>query len=404
MIILFIVGITLIILCIILVLYFVCRNRYENFNDCSNTLHPCEDGKCVDCPDNFECVTVDSDDNYIFNDTKVPPGDYCLPKKNGTECNRYTGRWVWTSSEDGSQTWKCECLYPQLFGNDGDITDCTLKKACQNPLVDGSGNKLVGNSGKSIPENLRGKVWDPVEGDADVLMVNPYTTDNEGNPYFSCVCKCDSNSGKCTTTLPLSPYTCHIDQCWLNQQISGVSVDPNGKVTCNCRLGGGKTIPDGNLAGTCFNPPTYCGEGGGWDPDKKMCICANGKVPVRCGNDKYGLVGQKDINGNEIKCPGNPLGRMCYDPCTALTPCLHGGSCRPKGIDYSCVCPPPGKDGKKWQGKNCGPDFCYISGVKNGITRFNIAGNPYCSGGDQSSCCSNRRTTGRNEGDPCTCD
>lgn len=405
MILIFIAAITLITLCIILVVQFVSKNFNENFNDCSTTLHSCKDGQCIDCPD-FECVTVDSYDNYIFNDTKVPPGDYCLPKKNGTECNRYTGRWVWTSSKDGSQTWKCECLYPQLFGNDEDkgITDCTQKKACQHPSVDGDNGNLVGNKG--IPNKLEGKIWDPVngEGDADVLMVNPYTTDNEGNPYFSCVCKCP------LTALPLTPYACHLDQCWLNQKTPGVIIDPNnGKVTCDCLRGnGGVNIPEGTLEGTCFMPSTYC-VGGGWDPDKKMCRCTSGKTSVKCGNDQYGLVGENDINGNEILCPpGNPVGRMCYDPCTALSSTCKNGSCTPiEEKDYKCKCTPPGKDdGKKWLGKNCGPDFCYTKGTNNGTTRFHNVGqgHAYCSGGaGDALCCSKSRTPGRDDGDPCTC-
>lgn len=365
-------------------IYLCWRHNSETFTtsgsastDCTQTLTPCVNGECINCPDTFECVTVtDSENtNLIFNGGKVPIGQFCLPRKKGNkDCNRYTGRWVWTA--DGEQTWKCECLYPRLFGNDSTITNCTLKKACINPnhpdMDDPAdpniGNKLVGT--KYAPTILQGETWDPIYHEkTEVLMVNPYTTDKDGNPYFSCQCNSNTADVK-MSALPDSPYMCHVDRCWLNNNIKGIAAQPDGTVKCDCSEGGGQTVPEGTLAGTCFNVPLACGDGGTWDATKKMCICnETAGCSVKCGSRQYGLTGDKDVNGDEIMCETNQVGRMCYNMCSEKEPCQNGGTCNPicnekaGGMvpDFSCKCIEDPKTKRKFSGKTC-TDVCYTTG------------------------------------------
>lgn len=401
-----ILGIILIL--ILGVIYFCTIYNSEKFTtstDCNKTLTKCVNGKCINCPNNFECVTVEQEDNYIFNGGKVPVGQYCLPKKGNKACNRYTGRWVWTA--DGDQTWKCECLYPRLFGNNDSTSDCTVKYACNNPTHPDTddptdpkiGNKLIGT--KFAPKNLQGQIWDPAyQEKTEVLMVNPYTTDKDGNPYFDCQCN-SKTSGVAMSALPDSPYMCHVDQCWLGNKINSIVAQPDGTVQCDCASGGtgSENIPEGKLAGACFNASTVCG-GGSWDKDKKMCICQSKGAstvgcPVKCGSKQYGLTGDKDADGNEIMCETNPAGRMCYNMCQDKEPCQNGGKCSPScdggKIDYSCLCVTDPATHKQYKGKNC-DTFCYTKGFQFGSSVCTPPSGPgipptcWC-GGDYTACC-----------------
>lgn len=385
-------------------------------NDCNKTLTPCVNGKCINCPNNFECVTVEENDNYIFNGGKVPVGQFCLPKKGNKQCNRYTGRWVWTA--DGEQTWKCECIYPRLFGNNDTVDDCTVKYACNNPTHPDtddpkdpkSGNKLMGT--KYAPAALQGQLWDPAyQEKIDVLMVNPYTTDKDGNPYFSCQCNSKS-AGVKMSHLPDSPYMCHVDQCWLGNKISGIAIQPDGTVKCDCASGNGQTVPDGTRAGTCFNPATACGDGGTWDATKGMCSCAVG-CSVKCGSKQYGLTGDVDVNGKEIMCETNPAGRTCYNMCQEQELCKNGGTCSPvctvtagKMVpDFSCVCKADPKTQRQFNGKDCS-GFCYTTGHQCSTQHCDISTTGescYCQGNGCGTCCSGIQRIDNSPGGPCFC-
>lgn len=406
-----------------LAIIFIWRYNSEKFTtkstDCNKTLTSCVNGKCINCPSNFECVTVEENDNYIFNGGKVPAGQFCLPKKGNKQCNRYTGRWVWTA--DGNQTWKCECLYPRLFGNSNTTDNCTVKYACNNPTHPDTddptdlkiGNKLMGT--KYAPKNLQGELWDPAyQEKTEVLMVNPYTTDKDGNPYFSCQCNSKS-AGVEMSDLPESPYMCHVDQCWLGNKIAGIAVAPDGTIKCDCSEGGGQIVPEGTLAGTCFSVPLACGDDGTWDATKKMCICKEG-CSVKCGSKQYGLTGDVDVNGKEIMCETNPSGRMCYNMCQEQEPCQNNPvSCTPictvtegKMVpDFSCDCSTDPKTQRQFNGKDCS-GFCYTKGHQCSTQHCDVSTmgeKCYCQGDGCSTCCNppdDRHISGR-QGDPCFC-
>ena len=351
------------------VLVFLCNSgKNESFSeDCTRTLIQCKtDNDCNGCPANFTCREVSEDDNYVFNNVKVPPGNFCIPPDDPEDCNRYSGRWIW-SSEGNQQKWKCECIYPALFGNNADITNCTAKFACTNPNFTDSDDRLKGNrivGTKYAPENLRGKLWDPEYGDSEVLMVNPYTVDEYGNPFFSC--KCDSKSiNKAMTSLPSSPYLCHVDQCFPDNETDGIVIGPTGIISCDCSKGGGnmEKVPEGDKKGLCFDIKVSCGDENTWDNDTNMCKCIEGSFSEKCTNN-YGVKGDIDRNGNEFKCPTNVAGRICVNPCEP-DPCKNDSICSTKTTnggkpDYHCKCKSGFKD------KNCQTP-CKESGKEAGI-------------------------------------
>jgi hypothetical protein len=317
---------------VIVLLYFFIKkpnnnsdnNSYNNYM-CNQTLTPCTDGNCINCSNDFECVDVEESDNYNFNGGKVPKGSYCLPKRQEwATCNRYTGRWVW-SAKDSKQTWTCECLYPNLFANK-DGGDCT--KQTENCT-------LVGKNGET---------WDPLNGtDPNVLEMNPYKIDENGDPYFNCECK------ENTIVLPSDPYVCNENKCFLKgaPPNSPIKVDSTGKVTsCNCEKGGGTgmyTVPEGINQGTCFIASDACGTGNTWNESTNRCECGNTGCPVICNNG-LGVSGEINNRAEEIMCQvDNPAGRMCYNMCDEnLCNSVGTNRCSPNcdtGISsFTCSC------------------------------------------------------------------
>jgi hypothetical protein len=400
------------------VIYICIAYKSEKFtssvNNCNRTLTPCVNGECINCPNNFECLTVTEDDNtnLVFNGGIVPIGKWCLPKKSKKNCNRYTGRRVWTA--DGEQTWKCECLYPRLFGNNSTTDGCIAKYACNNPIHPDTddntnpkiGNKLIGT--EHAPKELQGEIWDPLyQEKTEVLMANPYTTNKDGKPWFSCQCN-SKTAGVEMSRLPDSPYMCHVDQCWLGNKIAGIEAQTDGTVQCDCKGGGGQTIPEGKRAGTCFNVPLACGDGGTWNSTEGMCKCKIG-CSVKCGSKQYGLTGDKDVNGKEIMCETNPAGRMCYNMCEEQEPCQNGGTCTPicteAGPDFSCICTTDTKTQRYFTGKDCS-DFCYTAGHQCSSEHCDstpVGQHCYCQGDGCTKCCNGIKRPDGNDGAPCVC-
>jgi len=390
----------------ILCLFFIClifyiiylsiKSKKEKFTltttpSCSNSLVPCVNGQCINCSSDFECVTIDeTSENYMFNGGKVPIGSYCLPKKTGrTNCNRYTGRWVWTAGET-SQTWKCECLYPNLFYGE----ECTIQKACNNDIYPNPSpelsNKLIGNPNIS---DVKNKVWDPQFSGADVLMINPYKTDINGEPYFICQC---NQTDPIMKNFPNIPYTCNPDTCWRDQKTSSLQINEDGTMLCDCDANtGGSVVTDSTASnkGTCFRDDLVCGVTNTYDQQTQSCKCTNSNCAVKCTNG-FGVTGEPNWFGNIIQCPGNEVGRTCYNTCNDPNTCdpLGTASCIPDcdmKISYKCNC----KDipaGPKYSGDNCN-SVCLNQGAFLGTCRTITSGkvdHVDCDWTLQKKCCS----------------
>jgi hypothetical protein len=257
-----------------------------NDNSCYSILTKCINGNCPNCTDDFECVTVENEGQFIYNNTSIPVGDYCLPKVNKNECNSYTGQWVWVNEPEycgdkGDQCWKCICKYPDLYDNSNGKTDCTNKKACNSPDIPGSIkvknnftiNKLVSTQAltdydKNIPV---GTEWNPLIDTDDpkmleALKINPYNKSEDGKPFFQCDCsKEDSVNHYPYVFLPNDPYVCNVNICDSINPISKAKAtyDPvNNTINCDCSNAGLDVIGvDDNLyKNKCISPGAICKE------------------------------------------------------------------------------------------------------------------------------------------------
>lgn len=373
----------------------------QTASNCFTKLTPCDaQGKCSTCgEENYECINVDIDSSYTFNNIKVPKGQWCLPKKNNNKvCNLYTGRWTWVNDPDYCQTsnqcWKCICLYPELYENSEN--GCMTKLACYNtsldPNVDQSKNYLVGT--KYGP--YEGKKWDPINSDDPVIRVNPYSVDKNGNPFFECSCNPGNNPDKPFIKLPNDPYSCHIDPCWKlnNYAYAGATCDTNtNDCKCECDKHGGYIIPDNDnlkLKNLCFLPESACGTGGTWNDDTNACNCPIG-YNRKCKSNYANIVDTPTCNN-----PLNPVGEECINPCEP-NPCKNNAKCEVRGQDYDCICPdidPPWRYCKSGDKSNRCTDFknccctCLASGTRIGSMDVDADGTPdYDWQYDTTQCC-----------------
>lgn len=264
-----------------------------NDNTCYSILTKCINGNCPNCTDDFECVNVENEGQFIINNTSVPVGEYCLPKVNKNDCNQYTGSWVWVNEPEycgdkGDQCWKCVCKYPDLYDNYGNITDCSDQKACNTPIIPTSINansanneklntnnrlvstKALNDSDKNIPI---GTQWNPLISTSDpniieALKINPYGKSEDGKPYFQCDCSKDDIPQLKQypyVSLPNDPYVCNTNICDPISKVSQAKAEydvVSGTIKCNCASAGLDIIGgDDNLyANTCINGNTVCNE------------------------------------------------------------------------------------------------------------------------------------------------
>lgn len=338
-----------------------------SLSKCVSDLQQCAmDDDCLACDESgkFKCTTVDQEGRYEINGIKVPKGKYCLPRTDAApECNRYTGKWVWSTASDcppdangvfSSQCWKCVCLYPDLFY---DQTDCSTQIACvntsdktfQSPEDQRKRNRLIG----APYAEYAGRYWDPNAVDSigdPVLMENPYATDSKGRPKFYCECDArNARNQKEFIRLPNDPYTCHVDMCYnLGQRLSQTYACKNSKnqpcdpyetpqdctCDCNCILNNSTTRPDGTCqvtAGMCFPGSvnnTYTG-----------CNCGV-YVTTECRSKQKN---QTNLSLPECKDENNPFGQECTNPCGSK-PCGTNGTCvfnRTMPGGYECYCSYP---------------------------------------------------------------
>jgi hypothetical protein len=326
-------------------------------DNCFTKLTPCdENGECSACSlDNYECKTVTKEQAkaklYHINGMNVPEGKWCLPKDhNPRPCNSFTGRYLWVDdpaycnsvTPGRSQCWKCECLYPSLFGDP--TTGCTTKLACQNDSVFSNSveqpeNGLVGtNCAGAIARN---KTWDPTKEQKEagpLYQYTPYDQDKGGKPWFACKCNQQVN-GQFFAQLPGDPYNCHLEPCYksLGYKASGLQncdgtrlCQKRDSCSCSCDSPNVAVSPSGKFANTCVLISQSCSSYG-YDKMIKKCVCPSPTWERTCRNPNTGV----NMDNEELpicKQPENALGSECVDPCEGAT-CQHGAFCISCGTD-----------------------------------------------------------------------
>ncbi len=324
-------------------------------DNCFNNLTACDqNGQCSACSlDNYECKTVTEDQAkaklFHINGINVPAGNWCLPKDlNPRPCNTYTGRYMWVYDPGycGSvipgqtQCWKCECLYPSLFGDP--TTGCTTKLACQNDSpksnsITQSDNNLVSTS--CALSSLKNKTWDPTQNqDNSLFEYTPYDQDKNGNPWFTCACNA-VEKGQYFAQLPGDPYNCHLEPCYksLGYKESGLincdtasNCGAPDSCSCSCDSPNVAMSPSGNFKGTCVLINESCGTFG-YDKQSQKCNCPSPNWEQKCRNPNTGV----NMDNSDLpicKLPENSLGSECIDPCSEAT-CQHGSYCISCGSD-----------------------------------------------------------------------
>ncbi len=396
---------------------------------CWNKLTPCDSkGECSACDiSEYECKNI-TNEKYTFNGINVPQGKWCLPKHRNKEtvCNPMTGRWVWTYDPEycfetggGSQCWKCECLYPNLFTNPKQ--GCEISVACQNDSIRNfnRGTEQKGNflqATKYAPKEISGCVWgidEPKPECKNITNYTPYDKDSNGNPYFACVCGNSDNQK--FINLPNDPYTCHLEPCssYIGSTGNFTVCDENGNCSCSCPENFAKS-PNGKFENECVLISGSCGSFG-FNSETGQCTCGEGPYWERtCKSSLTGVNEKKNVP--ECVNPENALGSECYNPCEDMdclndAPCISCGkdsyktlpSCRLAGdgsllsdedasqVHAKCLC----ELGKKFPNENLSGfhgDKCQFRCLADGteLSHYNAFGGSGGSTCDGACCCSGR--------------
>ena len=304
-----------------------------NSSSCKDTLKSCknDDTECSECEGggdshSFVCTEVKKGEKVEYNGNTVPEGKWCLPSgKNKNECGTYTGKYVWADI-NGTQEWKCACLYPDLFGG----SDCKTQYACKKEGTETPG-ELIDKYGNS---------WDPNKENFEE-QGTPYDYDERGNPKYICNC---GDSGT-HTLLPNDPYRCHLNPCvgedetkknpntvakkLLPTSNRNTIFEKNPNWKCNC----GSYDEDlkyfdvySNINGACYK--SNCGGNdelvsGTWSQENLSCgdckYTQDGNAyPIFNGNNVHNYntdVIKRDGVQEEILYGPNPSGSYCKSPC-----------------------------------------------------------------------------------------
>lgn len=211
----------------------LCTNQQDCISACTD-----KNGKCY-----YSCQEIKHPNTYYLG-TKLEVGkSYCLPNiaqfNDIQKCGTYTGRIVWAKNPDGTLSWQCQCLYPDLFGE----SDCTYQSAC----------KMENDNGKTVFGSLKdskGNIFsasDSPPGD----VKTPYDLNADGTPRFKCSCIFEDNNGYSGFySKDDDPFTCNKDIC-----ASGVSTADDAKFdpktnTCICK----NPMVKSNISGFCYPP------------------------------------------------------------------------------------------------------------------------------------------------------
>lgn len=338
-------------------------------DSCWNTLTKCDtNGECSACSlDEYECKTVSQEQAdakfYHYNGINVPAGKWCLPKDHNPNptCNTYTGRYMWVFDPEycnsitpgKDQCWKCECLYPSLFGDP--TTGCTAQLACQNDST--MSNTLEQKDNQLTPSKCalstlqgQGLVWNPgieQKNTGPLYQYTPYDTDLQGNPMFTCDCRANVG-GQYFSELPGDPHTCHLEPCYKSLGYSSKGLDnctddcgKPASCSCACESTNVAMSPSGKYKGTCVLIGNSCSNFGYIKNEDQtgQCDCPPPNWEQKCRSPNTGVNMDKPELPECVQ-PENALGSECVDPCEGAV-CEHGAvcvSCGPNAWENNPMC------------------------------------------------------------------
>lgn len=281
---------------------------------CVNTIKQCKDNSdCADCGTNYECETIDKNTNVEINNKQISDGKYCLPKGiQDIGCNNYTGKYVW-SYDGGKQNWKCQCIYPDLFGGD----DCSKQFACKINGID------LSKQENNYLQNQRTKdKWDPNDENFDSSN-SPYdmdTLNKFSSPLFKCNCGIINMSATeqlNTVNLPQDPYNCYLNPCNVEHRAEGVTENAWDKENLTCNCGNQSNIFKSNVTGQCLMCPKY-----DWDKKNNACNCnTDTEERILCNDpETYIRNGMPDCPKDRNTIGGSYCKNLCED-----TNCMING-------------------------------------------------------------------------------
>jgi len=244
----------------------------ENAGDCS-TLCAIKQGQSNY---SYSCHTVDHPNTYYLGSKLEVGKSYCLPNiseiNDISDCGTYTGRIVWSKNPDNTLSWKCQCLYPDIFSG----SNCTQQIACTMDYMDG----VIPKKSIGVLKDKDGKVWSGTDAPpAD--SKTPYDTLPDGTPRFTC--SCGDKGGFYSTND--DPFTCNEDICLSGSGHSDTAKFDTKTNKCVC-------LPptyQSNISGFCY----------GLDATDPLCNLNPNGDGCRYGID----IAYVDVNNNNAKVP-----------------------------------------------------------------------------------------------------
>lgn len=206
----------------------ICTNSNDCVSSCTD-----KDGKCY-----YSCQQITHPNTYYLG-TKLEVGkSYCLPNisqfNDVSNCGTYTGRIVWAKNPDGTLSWQCQCLYPDLFYG----SDCTKQISCtmnykdQNGIPQSTIGQLVDSNGNVFSSS------NAPPGD----VKTPYDLTSDGTPRFKCSCL------KGFYTTDNDPFTCNQDICSSGVSTADDAYFDQNTNSCVCK----PPLYKSNISGFCY--------------------------------------------------------------------------------------------------------------------------------------------------------
>ena len=244
----------------------------ENAGDCS-TLCAAKQGQSNY---NYSCHTVKHPNTYYLGSKLEVEKSYCLPNiseiNDISDCGTYTGRIVWSKNPDNTLSWKCQCLYPDIFSG----SNCTEQVACVMNYMDG----VIPKKNIGVLKDKDGNVWSGTDAPPGNSKT-PYDTLPDGTPRFKC--SCGDNGGFYSTND--DPFTCNEDICLSGDGHSDVASFDTKTNKCICSL----PTYQSNISGFCY----------ALDTTDKLCNLNPNGDGCRYGID----IGYVDVKNNNTKIP-----------------------------------------------------------------------------------------------------
>ena len=334
--------------------------KKKNIN-CISSYKSCTgDIDCAGCPGgDYECQTITTDKNIEINGDDIGKNSellnkkICLPATKDVKCNLNTSKFVWSQNEIGNnveEKWKCECLYPNLFGGEN----------CDELLECKKGDDHYGQLIKQNTKISGPLVWDPTAvgfSPDNTTPYDSYTLKPGGTKYATYGCECNNKNtadNMYYVNLPNDPYRCHPDPCSSNHS-ELIWDEKNNK----CNVGGGTCAPliantdtnsvlfvqrPSDIPGKyqCLRTPISCKS---WNTASGECTCAEDSQMYVNNCDSVDYPRQ-----NAVKCPYNQVGSDCFN-LSDNDYCLNGGTpfinnTSENEFKVSCICPQPAVNDK----------------------------------------------------------